>query len=358
MSVTESNSQDILPYITSDFPGIGGELKSTPADFVVEELPLYEPSGEGEHVYFTTRRSGWNTRDLIQAIAKGLGISGSTIGSAGLKDKHATATQTFSIYDPKLDPEKIPPVIDSLENVELLGMARHGNKLRTGHLRGNRFGIRVEGVSEGALDLLPDLVDSLKEQGFPNYPGEQRFGQARDNARRGLEILLGQRKERGWLRGMLLSSIQSRLFNRWLQLRIEAGLYGTLLEGDLARKTESGGLFRVEDLAAEEAAFKIGDLSYTGPMYGKKMRDPVNPVALELEERVLRESGLERDHFSRAGLDGSRRSGRMVPRDLEFEIESPRCVRFTFTLPAGSYATSLMREIMKVEPGVEQGPPN
>ena len=343
----QQTGNDLLPRVTDDLPGIGGTVKMVPEDFYVEEIPLYELSGEGEHIYLKLERSGLNTRDLVRRLAKAFDLKEAAVGTAGQKDRNARTVQFFSLYAPRLSLEEVRETAGSWEDVVVQEITRHGNKLRTGHLRGNLFRILIRDCRPGFENLLPSLAEKLIKGGFPNYYGEQRFGKEGDNALRGREILTGKRSERGWLRTFLLSAYQSELFNRWLRLRIQRGLFETILEGDLARKTETGGLFLVEDIHREEEAFRNGSISYTGPMFGGRMRQPLCPEALTLETRVLEEEGVDGSLFERGNLEGSRRSGRVVPGDLTYRVEDENVCLLSFSLPAGSYATALIRELTK-----------
>src|SRR5205807_5974329 len=87
-----------LPYVTPDFPGIAGTIKQRPEDFFVQEIPLYEPSGAGEHVYCEIQKVGVTTFDAVGAIARALAVSPREIGYAGMKDAHAISRQVLSIW--------------------------------------------------------------------------------------------------------------------------------------------------------------------------------------------------------------------------------------------------------------------
>ncbi|MCD6289823.1 MAG: tRNA pseudouridine(13) synthase TruD, partial [Anaerolineae bacterium] len=183
---------------------------------------------------------------------------------------------------------------------------------------------------------------------LPNYYGVQRFGVNRDNAIRGREVLLGGKGPRQrWLRRFFLSAYQSALFNLWLSERIRRGWFDRLLVGDIAKKTDTGGLFEVEDLEAEIGRFQRKEITYTGPIYGARMRwANGDPGALERE--ILEREGVTVEMLRRARLDGSRRPARLFLHDLRIET-CPQGLLFTFTLPKGAYATTVLREFMKTE---------
>ncbi|MFQ5631803.1 MAG: tRNA pseudouridine(13) synthase TruD, partial [bacterium] len=267
-----------LPYITPGLPGTGGEIKAQSEHFIVEEVPLYEPCGKGEHVYVRCTREGWTTRGLQKRLADLFGLREWSVGYAGLKDKHARVTQTFSLHLPKPGKQEIPiskaqipkesqvasqrvdcsatgldllnvqqKISDHLP-VEIHWIKRHRNKLRTGHLQGNRFRILVLNSQENAFDRAQAIAAALTERGLPNFYGAQRFGIDGDNALQGLEVLQGRGPRQRWKRRFLIDALRSALFNAWLVERIEQGWFETLLPGDIARKCDSGGLFEVEDL--------------------------------------------------------------------------------------------------------------
>ena len=333
------------PLVTPDLPGVGGDLKVEPEHFVVEEIPLYGPSGEGEHVYVRVTREGWTTRDLQREIADLFQLKNSHLGCAGLKDKHARATQTFSIHLLKADPDDVARRIESELGVTVEWATRHHNKIRRGHLIGNKFSILLlhHGDPTSVLDQARQVAKTLRERGFPNYFGAQRLGQDCENARHGRGILLGERQKRGrWIRNFLMSAYQSWLFNRWLSQRIRHGWFDRILEGDVAKKTDTGGLFNVEDLSQERPRFVRDEITYTGPIYGHKLwwagGEPGN-----LEARIVQDEGITDREWAKARLQGTRRPARLVLHDLAVDGH-PDGLHFRFTLPKGAYATVALRE--------------
>src|SRR5213075_1810891 len=176
-----------LPYLTQDIPGIGGSIKNRAEDFFVQELPLYEPSGQGEHVYAEFQKVGLTTFDAIDRIGRALYVSSRDIGYAGMKDARAITRQIFSI------PNTTEAAVMKLKipDLEPLWAARHGNKLRLGHLAGNRFAIKVREVNPTDVVKLGPLIDVLKKRGMPNYFGEQRFGRRGDNHLLGAALVRG-----------------------------------------------------------------------------------------------------------------------------------------------------------------------
>jgi len=179
-----SDWNDSLGYLTVGVAGIGGRIKQRPGDFRVEEIPAYEPSGEGEHLFLLIEKQNVTTMQLIGRLARVFGVRKNDIGYAGLKDKHAVTRQYLSIWRPgAVDDEQM---LDRLraqagEQIELIASARHGNKLRRGHLKGNRFGIRIRHVGQDALSSAQVILDVLLKRGVPNYHGPQRFGHRGNN---------------------------------------------------------------------------------------------------------------------------------------------------------------------------------
>ncbi len=169
-----------LPFLTQDLPGVGGVIKSREEDFFVEELPAYEPCGSGTHVYAQIEKRGLGTREALDRIARALNIQRRDIGTAGLKDAHAVARQWISIEH--IRPEDLEQL--SLAEVRVLKTTRHTNKLKPGHLRGNRFAVRLRKVAvplEEAHRIAESALAILTRRGVPNYFGPQRFGNHRNN---------------------------------------------------------------------------------------------------------------------------------------------------------------------------------
>jgi len=337
-----------LPYLTSDIAGTGGQIKETPEDFVVSEIPVYEPEGMGEHLFIQLTKKGITTRDVQKALARTYQTPRVDVNYAGIKDKHAVTTQYFSVWlkdgqDKDLAyqlEEELPVTIDKL--------TFHPRKIKSGHLMGNRFSIRIRHMDlpvGEAAEKAREIAGAIRTQGLPNFYGSQRFGVEGDNAQKGLEVLLGQRREKNkWLRRFLTSSYQSYLFNYYLYRRIQEGLYQTILEGDIAKKHETGGIFVVEDREAEQKRFDNQEICYTGPMYGKKMT-PAQGESGRLEEKILQEQHMDMQTLREARLTGTRRQGILIPTiTVEEETEA---LRLHFSLPKGAFATMVIREFTK-----------
>jgi tRNA pseudouridine13 synthase len=334
-----------LPYVTDAKLAIGGRIKREPSHFIVEEIPLYEPCGTGEHVYLRCRREGRTTLDVIDALARCFGIRARDIGYAGLKDKQARATQTFSLPLAGVAPDDTAERARSALGIEVLSARRHANKLRRGHSIGNRFHVLIEDVSENALAAARAIAREIGVRGLPNFYGPQRFGADAKNAERGRRLLHAPRSDAR--SRLMLSALQSHLFNAWLAERVRIGRFDVVSPGDVGKRVDNGALFDVVDEEAENARMQKHEITYTGPMYGARMR-PAHGAAGELEGEILRRHEIDVAEFARAGLDGSRRAARIFVDDLEIAGEAS-CVHARFSLPKGAYATVLLRELMKTE---------
>jgi tRNA pseudouridine13 synthase len=345
-ATSELMRADDLPYITADLPGVGGEIKIEPAHFMVEEIPLYEASGQGQHVYVRLTREGWTTRALQDELAGLFGLRDVDIGCAGRKDKHARTTQTFSLSLPTTDENAVGRCIEENLPVQVEWVRRHRNKIKAGHLLGNHFRIVLLGPQPDDLPQAEAIVQALRERGLPNFYGPQRFGREGDNAERGREILLtGRGPRKRWLRRLLLRAYQSALFNTWLVHRIERDWFKRVMVGDVAKKLDTGGLFEVADAAVEQPRFERDEITYTGPIYGSRMWWATGEPG-ELERKVLEQAGVAEEMLDRAHLSGSRRRARLLLDELKVEPH-PNGLLFTFSLPKGCYATTVLREVMK-----------
>jgi tRNA pseudouridine13 synthase len=397
-----------LRYLTEGLPGTGGVLKRKPEDFVVEEIPLYEPNDEGDHTFFWVEKHGISTPEAVRRLGRELGVPGTKIGYAGLKDARAVTRQVMSL-------EHVPPKqIMSLDvrNIKIHWARRHTNKIRVGHLKGNRFRIRARNLGPDALEIARTILPILERRGAPNYFGRQRFGTKGDSHVVGRLILEGRRKEaldqilgvptpherdpvvrrarglyhegrwqdalkafphtflmerralgtlertkgnheaafwtisRRFLR-LYVSAYQSLLYNRLLERRLDE--LDRMREGDLAFLHDRGAVFLVEDAEREQPRCDAFEISPTAPLFGTRMPRTSGRTGRE-EEVVLEEEGIELEQFAiSTGLvcRGERRAARIPLRDLAVEEVENDDLLFTFTLPRGCYATVVLREIMK-----------
>lgn len=348
-----------LPYLTAALVGTAGTLRTTDDDFVVDEELPYAPSGAGDHVFVRIEKRGTTTVDAARALARALGVRDRDIGVAGMKDRHAVTRQWLSL-PPPIAPEQALAV--ELPGVRVLEAHRHAHKLRTGHVRANRFVLRVRGVDAGAAERARQILAALSEPpGAPNWYGEQRFGRDGDNPARGRALITGERplgRDRR-LDRLMISALQSQLFNDWLTARIGDGLYRAVLAGDLLHK-RGGGMFVCEDPATDQARLAAGELVVTGPMFGDRMRMPgTDSPALAREAEVLARAGIPREAFSsvRALAEGTRRDAAVEVAGATVAAVDGSTIEVAFALPGGAYATAVMREVMKSDQPVDAGPP-
>lgn len=349
------------PLLTADLPGLGGRIKVDPEDFEVEEIPAYPPSGTGDFLYLWIEKRDLGAEYFIRQVAKRLDIPPGAVGTAGLKDRHAVARQMVSV------PGNIEERLSQLEGdgIRVLTVSRHGNKLRPGHLHGNRFRILVRELDPAisVQQVLPPLLQRLQSHGLPNFYGAQRFGRDGETLHIGLALLRKEqpivvdgktiRVRNPFLKKLALSAAQSGLFNHYLSQRLTSGRLRLVLKGDVMAKVPFGGMFVAEDVATEQARFDAGEIVTAGPIFGRKTFPAAHDAALE-EQATLAAFGLSRENFGGFGklVQGTRRHNLVQLKDLTAAVE-PEGLRLSFTLPAGSYATVLLREIMKKEVGDE-----
>ncbi len=395
-----------LPFLTDNYSGIGGRIKVEPEDFVVEEIPLYEPSGQGQHVYVGLEKRGLSTYQAINAISRQLGVPHSSIGYAGIKDAQAVARQTISIDG--VEPGRIQSL--DLSGINILWVERHRNKLKMGHLAGNRFTIRVRDVDMGGQAVAEAVLDELRRRGVPNYFGKQRFGVRGNTHWLGRSLLRGDaeafarqylgrpqpqehpkvRAARAifdagdyqaalaqWpsslpeerrvlaaivrhdgdpqpalrildkkMRRLFLSAYQSHLFNHLLLERIRT--LDLLEKGDVAYIHANGAAFVVDDPAVEQPRADRFEISPSGPLFGPKALLAEGTPG-QRERDLLEESGISLAEFKLPGirLKGARRPFRIPLADVQTDWDEGLIL--SFRLPPGGYATEVLREVMKTE---------
>lgn len=395
-------------YLTADLPGTGGVIKALPEDFLVEEVPLYLPCGEGEHTYALIEKRGMTTLEALRRLCRALGVAERDAGYAGLKDARGITRQTVSL--PRVAPEAVRAI--ELPGLRVLAAEQHRNKLKPGHLAGNRFRIRVREVGAGALSRAEAIVAVLARRGVPNRFGEQRYGVqgtthligralVAGDWRQAVELVIGDPalvEGDGWraaieayrrgdlteslrlfpghcraereilqrltkrpdayeaafnavhprLKKLYLSACQSYLFDRVLDQRLQT--IDTVVAGDLAWKHDNGACFLVTDATAEAGRTARFEISPTGPLFGCRMTLPAEEP-LRREETLLTAEGLTLASFDLPGwrrLEGERRPLR-VPVAGALAGMDGEDLLLEFSLPKGSYATAVLREIIKVE---------
>jgi tRNA pseudouridine13 synthase len=372
-----------VPYLTAELPGISGTIKAIPEDFEVEEIPAYEPSGAGDQLFLWIQKRGVAAEELTRHIARALEIHTGDVGVAGLKDRQAVTRQWISV--PRSAESRVTAINSA--DIRVLDARPHTQKLRTGHLRGNRFRILIRDVPPDAVARVQPIREMLERSGLPNFFGEQRFGRDRETAALGLGLLRGDRtplpghwSRKRFLRKLALSAGQAVLFNRYLARRMADGLLHTVLDGDVMFKlrkgdrsnlceapfgpfrqigpvpfseraihdTDRGGIFYVTDRAAEQLRFDRRETVHAGPIYGSRTFAAHGEAAAR-EAAILAEAGVNASQLRGFGklLSGTRRANLVFLVDLNI-TPLPHGLEFRFTLPAGSYATVLLAEFLKL----------
>ena len=401
-----------MKWLTENLAGTGGIYKQTPEDFQVEEIPLYPCSGGGEHLYLWIEKSGITTRELLTQLAQGLKLRNHELGYAGLKDARALTRQMISVPSTKFNHLKKL----NIHKAKILNITRHKNKLRLGHLAGNRFTITLREINAGALSCAVAIIIQLQKQGVPNFFGEQRYGILGNSARLGqllvqkkmtefcqefigdprlilnpgwkkaaehyqhgeiiaaldnlpkkmrderrlLQMLLNGKSHqtavsalpRNLLR-LFLSAAQSTFFDQLLKQRLSS--LDKFVDGDIAVKHVNGACFRVEH--AEEEQFRADnfEISPSAPLFGSKvMLATGEPGKRELE--LLKKSGLTLDSWNLSQgltMPGERRPLRVPLSDPRIIVHGESYLTISFALPKGSYATSVLREVIK-DPQLQQ----
>lgn len=339
---------DALAYAYGE-PACGGIYRVKAEDFVVEEQIAFSLSGEGEHLWCWVEKRGENTDWVAQQLAKWAGVSPANVGVAGQKDRHALTRQWFSLWLPgQSDPQSETL---HLQNVHILKMQRHGRKLQTGGLSGNYFELVVRDL-QGQCDGLQARLEQIAQAGVPNYFGDQRFGFNGANLGKASALFEGRlpRVKRNQ-KSLYISAARSWLFNRVLSERIRRGDWNSFVRGDALQLEGSTRWF--EDDGSPELAARVaaGDLHPTGPLYGRGTW-PVQDSVADLEQAVVAEFPAWLAGLEKLGLKQERRALRVLPRDLSWQWldeDGTRALRLSFGLPAGSYATMVLRELLRLE---------
>lgn len=369
-------SSTFKPLSIATHSPINAHFSKNADDFVVRELPLYAPSGAGEHMMIHAQKKGLSTKEMLSVFSSFTGAKMRDIGYAGLKDKEGLTSQYITI------PAKFCSALGSFshQNIKILSSELHANKLRVGHLKGNAFFIRLKKVSKtDALKLQEACANTLKN-GVPNYFGYQRFGKFGDNAKQGYELLesLKNGKKPRFnpkMSNFLISAFQSELFNRLLSLRVEishickdsspkeaqdfCNIFGInenleffkelkkqeqffkLFKGDALGHYPLGAVFTCDDLEAEITAFKERRKTPQGAIFGKKMFEAYG-VAKSLENIIISPFG------DVLGLmNGARRPAIIWANNLIYKYDEQNAhFSLSFELIKGAYATNFLREIL------------
>jgi len=329
----------------------------------VEEIPLYEFSGDGEHLVLFVRKKNLSTSEMIGHIARYLGIKNKEIGYAGLKDKHALTKQYISLH------KKYERLIDDFkhDSIKIISKTYHNNKIRIGHLKGNRFYIKLKKVNPTSAKKIDEALKNISSVGMPNFFGYQRFGNDGNNHILGEKLAKGETRERNpRVKKLLINAYQSHMFNLWLSRRLEINSLVRsfeaseiesllnmpndeikrlqkqkhpfkLISGDIMEHYPYGRLFEFDGSEHDFDRFNTRDISVTGLLCGKKVKT-ASGVARD----------IEKDYDDEINADGARRYAWIYPTEIEGRFNAVEAqYEMNFTLPKGSYATVLIEEIAK-----------
>jgi tRNA pseudouridine13 synthase len=327
-------------------PLLAARLRVRPEDFLVEEELPFTLTGAGEHLWLRIRKRGLNSEQVAVALGRAAGVARRDVGYAGMKDRHAETIQWFSLLlgqRPAPDWRTLPP------GIEVLEVTRHARKLKTGALSGNRFVLVLREV-EGDPDALAQRVEAVRQEGVPNYFGEQRFGWGGENIERAAAMFSGNVPVASrHKRGLYLSSARSLIFNEVLARRVQDASWNRLLDGETVVLDGSRSFFVAGQIDAELIGrLARHDIHPSGPLWGKG--EPASRGAVRaLEDQVAARYSTLATGLAAAGLAQERRALRLVPRELEVTWLDDATLSLRFGLPAGCYATVLVRELAEYQ---------
>lgn len=346
-----------MPHGWFDHHYIGGDMGAKNEDFEVTEIPAYLPCGSGEHIYLWIEKCGKTTLDVQKMLEKAYGVREAEVGYAGKKDVHAITRQWFSVSCVH-PPENALDSLEAEEGIKVLMTTRHQNKLRMGHLKGNRFGVNLYGVTADDATIQA-CCDRLMQEGFINYFGLQRFGYDGGNISQGLRILQGG-NARLQQKKMYISALQSAVFNLYAARRFS--LVGfNVVAGDVMQKI-GGGCFICEDPFVDGERARKGEVVVTGSLPGRKVKLG-DGYTLELEQRCANDLGIDwpphedttkdgesgkllKLDVARNLAEGDRRPLWIRPAHVGFtRLSEPDALHLEFDLPSGCYATVLLRHL-------------
>ena len=325
-------------------PTLAACIRKTPEDFRVNEIPLLEPGGAGEHTWLLVRKRLENTAEVAGQLAKFSGVSSRDVSYAGMKDRQAVTEQWFSVHLPgRDDPDWA--ALDS-ETITVIRHARHARKLRRGALKGNTFQLRLRQFEGEASDLDKRLA-CIASEGVPNYFGEQRFGRDGANLHTAMQLFRNPKlRLTRTRRGLALSSARSFLFNQVLSHRVAAGNWNQVISGDALQLQGSHSFFIAETIIPELVdRLARQDVHPTGPLYGRGVSS-VQADCLQLETEILAGHPDWLEGLEAAGLKQARRALRVPVEGLEWQWMGADELELVFSLPAGAYATSVLRELV------------
>ena len=316
-------------------------MKATPEDFRVTEVLGFEPCGEGEHIFLWLQKQNLNTAFVAEALAKFTGLPLRNISYAGRKDKHAITEQWFGVHLPgKTDPDWSK---FSLDGAQILRWKRHNKKLRVGVLRGNRFVLTLRDVSDCAE--AERRLQLIADEGVPNYFGEQRFGNHQSNLTLGLRMLEGEAIRNRNRRNLAISALRAYLFNQFVSARVQQQRLSRPFPGDVMLLSGSNSFFVAEVIDEPILArLRERDISISAPMWGAGEL-AAREEALAFEQSVVQQHQNVADGLIELGLSQERRSVHLRPQQLQWQWQG-NTLTLSFELPAGCFATSVVRELL------------
>ncbi len=321
-----------------------GTIKLTPEDFVVEEILGFELSGEGEHVFLRIEKCGENTDYLARQLARFSGTAVRNVSYAGLKDRHGRTIQWFSIQLPgQAGPDWTAFATDT---VRVLEVTRNARKLRKGAASSNRFELTVRDLTAPA-DALETRLSDLAQRGVPNYFGPQRFGHDGQNIEQARALFAEpHRRLDPHKRGLYLSAARSEIFNQILAERVRTGDWDQAIAGDVFMFPDSRSFFK-PDAIAEDILQRLNDRTIhpSGVLWGRET-STASGEALHIENRAAARLPDLTEGLAASDMETARRPLRLCPIDLKWQFSGPATLQLQFSLPAGAYATTVLRELV------------
>ncbi|CDZ78709.1 tRNA pseudouridine synthase D [Legionella massiliensis] len=332
-----------LPYAYGQ-PHSTGTLKAAPEDFRVDEVLDFELTGEGEHLFLRVEKRGLNTEELVKAIARTLGKSEKNISYAGLKDRQALTTQWLCVHCP--GEEIASPELLQGQGWRVLESKRHLKKLRTGALAANDFILTLRELTD-KLAIESRLLQ-IQATGVPNYFGPQRFGYEGQNLIKAEAVLLqGLKIKNRFLRGIYYSAARSYLFNLILAERVKGSSWNHALAGDVMQLAGTNSIFSIE--VPDEVIYKRlveFDISPAAPLWGRG-QERAGLDALAIQQEVLSSYKDWCQALEQQGLERAYRPFMLQVENLQWDWQDDATLNLRFRLVAGSYATSVVRELIK-----------
>ncbi|EHC7290725.1 tRNA pseudouridine(13) synthase TruD [Vibrio parahaemolyticus] len=331
-----------LAYLTGK-PVASAKIKAQPEHFQVREDLGFSFTGEGEHLMVRIRKTGENTSFVANELAKACGVKSKDVSWAGLKDRHAVTEQWLSVHLPKGETPDFSTFLAQYPSIEILATDRHNKKLRPGDLIGNEFVVTLSEVTDVAD--VEQRLEKVKQVGVPNYFGSQRFGNDGNNldeARRwGRENVRTRNQNK---RSMYLSAARSWIFNRIVSARLENGVFDKFIDGDIAQTSQ--GLLAVDanNLADMQNKLALSEVEITAALAGDNAL-PTQADALALEQPFIDEEPDLMALIRGNRMRHDRREIALKPKDLAWNVEGNN-ITLTFSLDAGSFATSIVRELV------------